>query len=48
MEEYSMKTTTTSSLEARKKWLTPVLKKMDVEKVTAVGSGWNNDGNGAS
>ena len=37
-----------TSLEPRKNWATPELKKIDIDQITAAGGGFNDDGNGVS
>jgi len=33
-----------TSLEPRKEWVTPELKKIDIDQITAAGGGLNDDG----
>jgi hypothetical protein len=37
-----------TSLEPRKEWVTPELKKIDIDQITAAGGGFFDDGNGVS
>ncbi len=41
-----MENRTEEKIESRKDWVAPELKKIDIEEVTAGGSGEDTDGNG--